>query len=331
MMTRTMFVLLIVLLSTFHPRPVQADTDTSVRVAVLMFDGIQIIDFSAPYEVFGQAGFTVHTVSADGRPVAAEMGLSVNVDYSFKHAPAADVLVIPGGNVMAASQDEATLNWVRKQATQSTRTLSVCTGSDIVAATGLLDGKSATTFHRHFEHMQQRFPDVEVVRNQRWVDNGRIVTSAGLASGIDAALHVVAELRGLQAARQVALHMEYDWNPESGFVRGSLADAHLRIPFGARDFPAGTNIEREYSVGDQTQWEMRYAVKDSPMTPPQLIQHLAELVVKDAEVNLLPQTNDQSIAWEYDGEDGNRWQVRFEIEKTLSESQFHLFGRLHRL
>ena len=204
--------------------------DDTTTVAIVMFDGVQIIDFSAPYEVFGQAGFDVHTVSIDGEPVEAVMGLSVNVDYAFDEAPPADIIVVPGGNVMAASRDDSILDWVRGRSAGARQVLSICTGSDIVAAAGLLEGRAATTFHGHFDHMAERFPAVEVLRDRRWVDSGKVVTSAGLASGIDAALHVVSEIRGETVARSVALHLEYDWNPEKGFVRGVLADRHLRSP-----------------------------------------------------------------------------------------------------
>ena len=117
-----------------------------IAVMILMFDGVQVIDFAAPYEVFGQAGFDVRTVSRDGKAVKTAMNLSVNVDHGFADEVRADVVVVPGGNVHEAAQDAATLAWIRKHAGNARQVLSICTGSDILAATGLLDGQSATTF-----------------------------------------------------------------------------------------------------------------------------------------------------------------------------------------
>ncbi len=91
--------------------------------------------------------------------------------------------------------------------------------------------------------MAKQFPKVHIVSDQRWVDSGELVTSAGLASGIDASLHVVAEIRGMKVARSVAMRLEYDWKPEQGFVRGKMADRNLRLP-ATFDLPPGRRFNR---------------------------------------------------------------------------------------
>lgn len=230
-----------------------------VRVGIVLFDGVQIIDFAAPYEVFGQAGFSVATVSPDGRPVTTAMGLSVSPDHGFDDAPAFDVLLVPGGDIHAAAADEATLAFIRTRSVGAKHVLSVCTGSHILAATGLLDGLTATTFYPAVGQLAADYPKIRVVSDRRWVDSGKIVTSAGLSSGIDAALHVVARLRGEDAARTTALHLEYDWRPDDGFVRGRMADRYLP---GLRDvqWPADITFERLVAVGDEDQWRTRYRI-----------------------------------------------------------------------
>lgn len=230
-----------------------------VRVGIVLFDGVQIIDFAAPYEVFGQAGFSVATVSPDGRPVTTAMGLSVSPDHGFDDAPAFDVLLVPGGDIHAAAADKATLAFVRARSVDAKHVLSVCTGSHILAAAGLLDGLTATTFHPAIGRLAADYPKVRVVSDQRWVDSGKIVTSAGLSSGIDAALHVVARLRGEDAARTAALHLEYDWRPDDGFVRGRMADRYLP---GLRDveWPRDIAFERILAVGDENRWRTRYRI-----------------------------------------------------------------------
>lgn len=198
-----------------HSQPV-------IRVGVVMFDGVEPIDYAGPYETFAQAGFSVATVSADGKPVTG-MGLKVAPDYSFANAPQFDVLVVPGGDVDRAARDKALLDFIRQQSVKARQVLSVCTGAFVLASTGLLDGLKATTFFEAAPDLAAAYPKVHVLSNAKWADNGKIVTSAGLATGIDAALHVLAKLKGPDVARSIAMTMEYDWQPDAkvGFARAS--------------------------------------------------------------------------------------------------------------
>ncbi|MGF1507981.1 MAG: DJ-1/PfpI family protein [Myxococcota bacterium] len=237
----------------------EAHTEPPTQVGVLLFDGVQIIDFAAPYEVFGQAGFGVVTISRKGEAVTTAMGLEVSPDHSFEDAPPMDVLLVPGGNVENAAADRRTRAFLRDRAGAVRHILSVCTGATIVAAAGLLDGKRATTFHRALNGFEERFPKVQVIRDVRWVDNGKIITSAGLSSGVDASLHLVAVVQGEERARTVALHLEYDWSPSGGFVRTRLADRHLPQP--DVDWPKGTSIRRTVSYGTADRWTLRFEVR----------------------------------------------------------------------
>lgn len=247
-----------------------------VRVGIVLFDGVQIIDFAGPYEVFGNAGFGVTTVSHDGKPVTTAMGLKVTPDAAFDAAPAFDVLLVPGGDVQDAERDSEVLDFIRKRARDSRHVLSVCTGSFILAGAGLLDGLKATTFTPRIDQLAKRYPKVDVVRDVRWVDNGRIVTSAGLSSGLDAALHVVDTLRGTEQARTVALRLEYDWKPEGGFVRSRMADRYWpRALETAVDWPKDMTIRDDISLGDEGQWRTVYHV--SSATPAaELLQRIAK-------------------------------------------------------
>ncbi|NZA25701.1 DJ-1/PfpI family protein [Luteimonas sp. SJ-92] len=237
----------------------RAHSEPAVQVGIVLFDGVQIIDFAAPYEVFGQAGFGVATVSADGGPVTTAMGLAVTPDHGFADAPPFDVLLVPGGDTGDAERDEVLLGFVRGRAASARHVLSVCTGSHILGASGLLDGLRATTFHRALSSLASKYPEIDVVRDVRWVDNGAIVTSAGLSSGIDAALHIVGKERGADAASTVAMHLEYDWRPEDGFVRTRMADRHLP-DLGRVQWPEATRFDRIVNTGDTRSWRMRYRV-----------------------------------------------------------------------
>src|SRR5262249_44237656 len=149
------------------------------------------IDLTGPYEMFGAAGCDVYTVAATKDPVTSAMGLQIVPKYTFADLPAPDVLVVPGGGVAAAAKNEATLGFVRKLSGSAPHTMSVCNGAFILASAGVLDGLSATTTNGNIARLASQYPKIHVVRDQRYVDNGRIVTTAGLSAGIDGALHVI--------------------------------------------------------------------------------------------------------------------------------------------
>lgn len=290
-------------------------------VAVLMFDGVQIIDFAAPYEVFGQARFNVYTVSADGEPVTTAMGLSVNVDHGFENAPDADIILVPGGDTRAVRLEQPTLAWLRARSDSADQVLSVCTGSSILADAGLLDGGKATTFHGAFASFEENYPDVTLVRDQRWVDNGKVVTSAGLASGIDAALHVVAERLGVRRAQSIALHLEYDWSPEQGFIRGVMADRHIRMPEPELEYPDGTVIDSVLGLGDTERWENEYRIS-SPWGPAELVARLAAAAEADAALTVIETPSPLATAWHHDSEHGGRWEVHVKAEPPEDDGAY---------
>jgi len=289
--------------------------DAEATVAILMFDGVQIIDFAAPYEVFGQAHFNVYTVSADGKPVTTAMGLNVVVDHGFADAPAADIVLVPGGEVDAARRDASTLDWLRERSVPAGEVLSVCTGAFILADAGLLDGKRATTFHNAFSSFEREYPSVTLVTDQRWVDNGKVITSAGLASGIDAALHVVARRLGERRARAIALHLEYDWSPHQGFVRGLMADRYLRMPEQDPDFPEGTRIRKELELGDEERWEIDYRV-ESPLGPEELLARITAMARADDGLTVLEQDSALATGWRYETKQTGQWQLLLRAEAS---------------
>lgn len=292
------------LLSSLLPRPAFAGNAPSsqpeVNVGIVLFDGVQIIDFAGPYEVFGTAGFGVVTLTRDGKPITTAMGLRVTPDHDFASAPMFDVLLVPGGDVGDAQQDTALLDFIRSRASSARHVLSVCTGAHVLGAAGLLDGLRATTFTPRIDQLARQYPRIDVVRDVRWTDNGKIITSAGLSSGLDAALHVVDRLRGTDVARSTALHLEYDWQPEGGFIRSRMADRYMP---GLRDvvWPEGTEFNRTVSVGDEHAWRMQYHVT-SPATRDAVMQLIVEGVESEGGWTRLPGAG--TYRWE--GERENR-------------------------
>lgn len=193
-------------------------------VAILLFDSVQIIDYTGPYEIFGQAGYKVYTVSKTGKMVNTVFGMKVTPTYSFANAPQPDILVIPGGDTRTIRKDQTTIDWVNKAYKKADRTMSVCTGAFVLAEAKLLDNKTVTTFHYALARLAKNYPKVKVVTDKRFVSDGKILTSAGLSAGMDGALAMVAEEQGLGRAQQIALNIEYIWQPEKKYARGEFAD-----------------------------------------------------------------------------------------------------------
>jgi len=205
------------------PAPGLERREGPTRVAILIFPGVQIIDFTGPYEVFGGAGFDTFTVASKPEPVVTAMGMTVTPRYTLADAPPVDVIVIPGGNVDAAIGDPRVLDWIRARAPAAKVVLSVCNGAFTLASTGLLDGLSATTYAPLLDQLRRSFPKVRVVDDRRFVDNGKIVTAAGLSAGLDASLHVVEKLAGRERAERLARNLEHPWDPDGLLVRTAPA------------------------------------------------------------------------------------------------------------
>jgi len=226
--------------------------DGRTNVAILIFDGVEIIDSMGPYEVFGAAGFHVYTVGATRQAVRSAMGQSLVPAFTFADAPAPDVLVVPGGGVYGAQHDAATLEFVRNTTAKTTITMSVCNGAFILAQAGLLDGLGATTTAGNLARLRTQFPKIDVVDDQRYVDNGHIITTGGLSAGIDGALHVIDREFGRPRAEQIARGIEYRWDPTSKWTRSVLAD--MRMP--DVKLPEQASWEMQMSNGDTEHWEM---------------------------------------------------------------------------
>ena len=187
-------------------------------VGIFIFDDVEVLDFCGPFEVFSVAGkrsaaaFDVFTVAERPGPISARNGLSVNPTHAFADAPPIDLLLIPGGQgTRPLLERPEVLDWIKARAQAAELVLSVCTGALLLAKIGLLDGLSATTHHAALDELRRHGPKVSVCGDRRVVDNGRIVTSAGVAAGIDMSFHVVARLLGQEVADATAKYIEYPW------------------------------------------------------------------------------------------------------------------------
>jgi len=197
-----------------------------IPVAFLISDGAVVIDFCGPWEVFQDVmipsrhdmPFRLYTVAETKKPIRTSGGMQIVPDYTIADAPAPKVIVIPA----QSDPTPAVLEWIKKSSKTTDVTMSVCTGAFVLAKTGLLDGKSATTYHGAFGRFAMKFPDVQLKRGARFVENGNLATAGGLSSGIDLALRVVERYYGREVAQKTAYNMEYQgqgWmNPDSNQV-----------------------------------------------------------------------------------------------------------------
>jgi len=183
-----------------------------IPVAFVISEGAVVIDFCGPWEVFrdvmlpsGDHPFRLYTVSDKTAPITAGGGMKIVPDYTFANAPVPKVIVIPA----QSEPSQAMLKWIRESTKNTDVTMSVCTGAFVLAKTGLLSGKSATTFHSAFNSFAMEFPDIQLKRGARFVENGNLATAGGLSSGIDLALRVVERYYGREVAQKTAYNMEY--------------------------------------------------------------------------------------------------------------------------
>jgi transcriptional regulator GlxA family with amidase domain len=198
----------------------------SWNTAILVFDGVEVLDFAGPFEVFSRtrlvpgmdsrrtddsAPFRVFTVAPEQREVVATGGLRVTASFTYEDAPPVDLLVVPGGfGTRQLVEHAPTLDWIRRVAADAELVTSVCTGAALLARAGLLKGKRATTHHGSLDWLAALEPTLRIEKDVRFVDDG-VITSAGVSAGIDMAFAVVEKRCGREVAEETARHIEYRW------------------------------------------------------------------------------------------------------------------------
>jgi transcriptional regulator GlxA family with amidase domain len=201
-------------------------------VGILLFDDVEVLDFCGPFEVFSIARrpdhaadepplFTVLTIAEEDRIIACRGGLLVQPHHTISDHPPLDLLVVPGGQgTRRERQNDRLLDWINEQSARIELTTSVCTGAFLLAERGILDGRKATTHWASVDWMRGEYPAVEMLADARVIDEGAVITSAGVSAGIDMALHVVARLHGVETASWTARRMEYDWSLDGRVLAG---------------------------------------------------------------------------------------------------------------
>ena len=200
-------------------------------VGILIFADVEVLDFCGPFEVFAstrppgvpddeQQLFNVVTIAEHADTISCRGGLLVKPHFTIDEHPFLDILVIPGGaGTRREVKNQQLLAWIARQHLHTTFTTSVCTGAFLLAELGLLDQHQATTHWGSIARMQQSYPAITVLDDARVVDEGHLITSAGISAGIDMSLYVVALLHGVDVAEQTARSMEYDWHTRESVAR----------------------------------------------------------------------------------------------------------------
>jgi putative intracellular protease/amidase/YHS domain-containing protein len=212
------------------PNQLRPPVRGTIPVACLLSEGAVIIDFCGPWEVFENVmipgsmdpAFRLYTVAETTQPVRASGGMKIIPDYMLSTAPPPKIIVIPA----QSEPSQATVDWIRESTKNTDVTMSVCTGAFVLAKTGLLSGRAATTHHGAYTEFALAYPDISVKRGARFVEDGNLASAGGLSSGIDLSLRVVERYFGRDVARSTAFAMEYQgegWmNPESNQVYAEM-------------------------------------------------------------------------------------------------------------
>ncbi len=208
--------------------------NTPFTIAILAFDEVEALDLAGPYEVFTTAAriasrpeaagwpgspparsWQVVTVARSRQAVRARAGLRILPDLDFGQCPSAGLLVVPGGVVDAVVHCPRTLDWVRQVHASTTLTASVCTGAFVLAAAGVVHTERMTTHWEDLDDLRRQWPGLRVADGARWVEDGRVISSAGISAGIDMSLHLVERFAGQALAERTARQMDYRWQREA--------------------------------------------------------------------------------------------------------------------
>ena len=187
------------------------------KVAIFTQDGAEILDLAAPLEILSVSGFDVYTVGLEKKPIRAQHLLTFIPDYDIETAPVPDILMfVGGGNTQERSKEEKIKHWVKSISEQTDINMSICSGAFFLAEAGLLEGKEATTFHMRLDYLSNNFKDITVNRTARVVQDGNVISTAGVSAGIDGSLHLVEQVLGADVAEEVRAYIEYNcWDKSS--------------------------------------------------------------------------------------------------------------------
>jgi len=284
------------------------------NVAILVYEGVQIIDFAIPFEVFGQYSLNnVYTVAKDSGILTTYMGSLIKANHTFGSHPVPDVLVLPGGSgTRAARNDPETQIWLKKNAAAARYVLTTCTGAFFLIEAGLAEGRRLTTWFNRQEDLRKAVAGSEVVGDEIVVESGNVITCAG--TGIEGSLHVLAKLHGDAWTNVVRLNMEHEPVPDGAHVpRVELAD--LNLPDGLYGLFPWRKAKMEVYDGDRHSWEMRWRF-DVHTTLDSLVAGLKQSLITADGWKLDTEKRDSetwTVQGTFVGREGRPWEGRIDL------------------
>jgi transcriptional regulator GlxA family with amidase domain len=190
-----------------------------MNVGIYIYDDAEVLDFSGPFEVFSVASrflnenekFNVFLISEKEPTVTARGNYKINSHYTFENTPQTDLLIVVGGVHTEEVKKLSVINWIKEQSKNAKIVTSVCTGAFLLAEAKVITNHTVTTHWEDISDLRKDYPSLNVVENVRWVDEGNILTSAGISAGIDMSLHLISKIKGLDLANKTAKQMQFDW------------------------------------------------------------------------------------------------------------------------
>jgi len=191
---------------------------TRLKVGILLFNEVEVLDFAGPFEVFSLAEkdeeklFDVITIAETETTISARNGLKIVPEFTFLNHPDLDILIIPGGYGAdhIEIKNPVTLNWIQKQFAKVSITASVCTGAFLLAECGLLNNKKATTHWMDLAILAKAYPKISVIKDVKYIDEDNLITAGGISAGINMSFYIITKLFGKEIAKFTAKRMEYD-------------------------------------------------------------------------------------------------------------------------
>lgn len=227
-----------------------------LTAGMLLFDNADIMDVTGPWSVLVHNGVSVVSFAKTKDQVSIGGSMDLTPDFTLNNLPDVDILIFPGSGLAESNPGDEQIQAFIKERKESTDVLfSVCSGAFFLAEAGVLNGKTATTFASLIPRLESDYPEINVVNNVKYTDNGQVVTTAGLSSGIDGTFHVISKFRGQGRVQDVANHMEYEWSKSTDYARTQLADKFI---IGVNNVVRLVSKKYLYSSGDRNQWTYEY-------------------------------------------------------------------------
>ena len=296
------------------------------KLGILVFPGVQVIDFTGPYEVLTGAFsarrplFEVVTVGLthdEFRMGQPGKGIPMRADFALDDCPKLDILLVPGGETDSVEGDARAMAWVGKTAADAECVMSVCNGAFVLAKAGLLKNQKATTFYWFLDELKAAEPTCTLVYDERFADNGKIITTAGLSSGIDGALHLIERYGSRYDAEQRALGLEYHWQPDLNWSRAGLADRHLVSMLGSAGFEFPDDKVSAWTVvennGTAEQWTKRWTF-DTPLAQDEVTKIFESKLAESWH-----KPSGSGGAWSFEDEKARAWTATLALSNPNGE------------